>query len=141
MTTCTFLEDFFSDPKWSRYSNENHKASYLDKGHSVVRGNMKDHILRKLSTDYHLPIEIVGKKDDKKIKMSSKRSIPLPTSNHDLRKLRGKTKYHDMAVVGFRNYIVMTLSKDQWQRITSFHDHNFRDPQDLNNRKVLKKIF
>ncbi len=35
----------------------------------------------------------------------------------------------------------MTLSEDQWQRITSFHDHNFRDPQDLNNRKVLKKIF
>ncbi len=35
----------------------------------------------------------------------------------------------------------MTLSEEQWKKITSYHNHNFREAQDLNNRKVLKKIF
>lgn len=35
----------------------------------------------------------------------------------------------------------MTLSKEQLKRLTSYHNHNFREPQNLNNRKVLKKLF
>ena len=61
------LIDFFRDDEWSEFYKSNHRDKVLSKGHSEFRGNMKDRTMRLLSTYYHEPLKLIGKKDEKKL--------------------------------------------------------------------------
>lgn len=119
------LIDFFRDEKWSKYYEESHKDKVLNKGHSEFKGSMKKRTLSLLSTFYHQPIKLEGKKEEKRLIIGKKREIQLPNSNHDKRMLRGATKAHEMAVPLFRNYIVKLLNLTRENNVTQqFIDDN-----------------
>ncbi|MFW7364334.1 hypothetical protein [Vagococcus fluvialis] len=105
------LIDFFRDDEWSQFYKPNHRDKILSKGHSEFRGNMKDRTLRLLSTYYHEPIKLIGKKDEKKLVIGRKREIQLPNSNHASSKLIGANREHYLAVEVFKNYIVKLLNQ------------------------------
>ncbi|MEG0459661.1 MAG: hypothetical protein RR494_12600 [Vagococcus sp.] len=105
------LIDFFRDDEWSEYYKSNHREKVLSKGHSEFRGNMKDRTMRLLSTYYHEPIKLIGKKDEKKLIIGKKREIQLPNSNHASSKLIGANREHYLAVQVFKNYIVKLLNQ------------------------------